>query len=123
MEHYTAIAIVVGTVLSLCIVLLFARDKYYSFVEGKISKIIGEFHTSERDLGVPWTAIDFVFCTPFMFYGAQRRIVLYILASERRRFLNKIGLIAFLCSLFSIFFPIYLLLFVINFHNNVFKYP
>jgi len=99
------------------------RDKYYLFVENRLRALLTRYPLSQTRIDDGWALVDFHFYYPFLLLGRETRIHLYVHWSKRRQFLNGLFKLSFLCSLLSFIMPIILLINIVNYHNNVFRYP
>ena len=127
MSPETQSYVVVMPLLVVCLIALIGlfvlRDKYYRYVEDKLRTLLTRYPVSKTKVDDGWARIDFHFYYPFLLVGRETKIQLYVHWSQRRRFLNDLFKLSFYCSLLSLLMPFILLINVINFHNNVFRYP
>ena len=122
-KTYLAIGVAVLVAMAAIYVLTVLRDKYYNFVENRLRALLSEHPIAQTRLDDNWAKINFQFYYPFLLIGRQTKIELYVHWTARRQLINRLFKFSVLCSLASLLMPLVLLINIISYHNNVFRYP
>jgi len=120
---YLTIGVAVLVTIVVTYVLMVLRDKYYAYVENRLRTLLSEHPIARTRLDDNWAKINFQFYYPFLLIGRQTKIELYVHWTARRQFINRLFKLSLLCSLMSLLMPVVLLINIISYHNNVFRYP
>ena|SRR3990167_4351446 len=114
-----ALALIVG----LCMLGTLLRNKYYAYIENKLRQLLRRYPITDSKIDDGWARIDYQFYYPFLLLGRQTRIVVYVHWSKRRDFLNGLFRLSLVCNCLSLVFPVLLIINLVAYHNNVYRYP
>jgi len=99
------------------------RQKYNRAVLARAQAIVDDCHTCDQPLDAHFARVEFPVYANLLVINYEVKVNLYVHAQDRRRLLNRLLLLNLACAFTSLAMPIFLLLALVNFHNNVFRYP
>ncbi len=119
-------AILIGTglvIVAVTKVLSVVRLRYNRWVLARAQAIVDQCETAGEPLNAHFGKVDFPVYANLLAINYEVQVDLYVHSRDRRLLLNRLFLLNLLCSLTSFLMPIFVLVALINYHNNVFRYP
>lgn len=99
------------------------RQKYNKVVLARAQAIVDDCHTCDQKLNEHFGQVNFPVYANLLVINYEVKVNLYVHEQDRRKLLNRLFMLNLTCSLTSLAMPLFLLMALINYHNNVFSHP